>query len=294
MKTRTGTAAVFALTLLAPLTALAQPALDTSWVKSQGNRVGLEVDMFSSSQETTFIVPIEISILGLAFTAVGQIEIMDKVYLDAELPFGYGSFSISTEDDEDSESGFVLGNPTIGAHYADAMKTDSDLEIAYFFGGTLSAPVIFDPGEEASVAVAANLQSRAYFDLHRFTPEYLPIRLRGGAEIRILPYLLYRGDLGLANYIPLDSGDFEMVVEQGNEIEARTEGGFGGGLRLQAAFPLTNNDLVQTAVEPFVAYEPESGLYARAGFLIALDEQLGFGLDQGKLATVRLAVGGKF
>jgi hypothetical protein len=85
-----------------------------------------------------------------------------------------------------------------------------------------------------------------------------------------------------------------MVVEQGNEIEARTEGGFGGGLRLQAAFPLTNNDLVQTAVEPFVAYEPTSGLYARAGFLIALDEQLGFGLDQGKLATVRLAVGGKF
>ena len=292
MKTRTGTAVAFALMLLTPLAALAQEEQDTSWVKSQGNRVGLEVDLLSYGQS---FFGTDITVLGLAFTAVAQIEIVDKIYLDAELPLGFGSLSISNENNDDSESGFVLGNPTVGAHYADALKTDSGLEIAYFFGGALSAPVIFDPEDEAAIAVLANLPSRAYFDLHRFAPETLPIRLRGGAEIRILPYLLYRGDFSPVSYIPLDTGDFELVVEQGNEIEARTEGGFGGGLRLQEAFPLTDNDLIQLAVEPFVAYEPQApGLYARAGFLIALDEGLGFGFDEGKVATLRLAVGGKF
>jgi hypothetical protein len=60
-------------------------------------------------------------------------------------------------------------------------------------------------------------------------------------------------------------------------------------------FTFTDADLIQTAIEPFFSYEPTApGVFVRAGFLVALDERLGFGFDEGKVATFKLAVGGKW
>jgi hypothetical protein len=305
--------AAFSLTLLATPAAFAQGApppppdeADTSWVKSQGNRAGLEFDLLYTSSDLRFgDAAISLSVLGMAFTGVAQIEVVDKIYIDAALPFAYGSYSASVDDGgsggvtinggDDSLSGVTLGNPVVGAHYADTIPLDGGPELAFSAGGTVSIPTIFDPGKERTVAITANLPARAFYDLDRLAPETMAIRLRGAVEIRILPYLLYRGDFAPVSFIPLDSGDFELYVEQGNEIEARSEAGFGGGLRLQEVFPLTENDLIQTAIEPFFSYEPnEAGFYARVGFLMALDKQLGFAFDEGKVKTLRVALGGKW
>jgi hypothetical protein len=57
---------------------------------------------------------------------------------------------------------------------------------------------------------------------------------------------------------------------------------------------------VQTALEPFIVYEPpfagpfELPLRARIGLLIALDDALGFGFDTNKVMTLRTSFGVRF
>lgn len=296
-----------AIVLAAAAPALAQdpgapaPAAELSskdWARTQGNRVGLEIDFWSASLNVFLF---EISYLGLPITPVAQIELIDNVYLDVELPLGIGTLSFQ----DNSAGGFALGNPTVGAHYAAPI----DEMISFYAGGTVSVTTFPDADADEDRAAAAFTTSvtRAYYDFHRYAPQSIPIRARGGVEIRILPYLYYRGELNPVFYIPLGGADAAFFLEQGNEIEARMPMGFGGGLRLQAVFPLAvegdsdpttsdpSSDKIQTALEPFVAYEPaRPGLFARLGLLIALDEQLGFGFDSGKVLTVRAAGGYKF
>ena len=289
----------------APGVVPAEPAADArAWTKSQNNRVGLEVDFWSARTELTFFdTTIGINYLGLPITPVAQIELIDKIYLDVELPLGLGFLSVDSSEpdagggDDDGGGGFLLGNPTLGAHYADSYNE----QIAFFFGGSVSIPTIHgidsndNDDEDRVAALAAVAPTRAAYDLHRFVPEAIPIRARGGAEIRILPWLYYRGDLAPVMYIPTGGQDVEFLIEQSNEIEARTPTGLGGGLRLQEVFTLTEGDDIQTALEPFVSYEPApAGVYARLGLLMALDEELGFAFDQGKVLTARLAGGYKF
>lgn len=314
------------LTIGSAAPALAQDADGRSGnndlAKFQGNRVGLEFDLLSTSVDLELRgSPGSANWLGMGFTAVAQIKLVEDFYLDAELPVAYGSMWYSTPNEQLrkslsvwNRSGFAMGNPTIGAHYAFGLSPD----IAAFVGGSMSIPIVAVPNEDQWAAIAVTAPARAYFDMHRLFPETVSIRPRGGIEVRILPMLRYRGDLGMTVAIPTGDGlpetegiaaigerDTEIVIEQGNELELRTDAGFGGGLRFQAAFLPTHddeidginidNDVVQTAIEPFVGYEaPGVGLYARAGLLVALDERLGFGLDEGKVATVRLSVGGKF
>jgi hypothetical protein len=206
--------------------------------------------------------------------------------------------------DDDSIGTFTIGNPTVGAYYGTVLEQ----QFAIFVGGTLSAPTIFyedasptgdDPDADRQATVGVVGLMHAGYDLHRWAPESLPVRLFGGVEISIMPNLYYRGDLAPTVYVPLDEQDVEVFLEQGNEIEGRADMGLGGGLRIQEAFFLTATDKIQTAAELFGTYEPsEAGLYARLGFLLALDEsgQIGggFGFDEGKLAMVRLALGGKW
>lgn len=268
------------------------------WARTQGNRVGLEVDLWSASVN---VFVFDISYFGLPITPVAQIELIDNLYLDVELPLGIGTLSFNDE----SAGGFALGNPTLGAHYAAPIN---DM-ISFYAGGTVSVTTLPDTGADDDRTAAAFTTSvtRAFYDFHRYAPESIPIRARGGVEIRILPYLYYRGELNPVFYIPLGGSEAAFFLEQGNEIEARMPMGFGGGLRLQEVFPLvvdadadptTNDpgsDKIQTALEPFVAYEPaRPGVFARLGLLIALDDRLGFGFDSGKVLTVRMAGGYKF
>jgi hypothetical protein len=87
-------------------------------------------------------------------------------------------------------------------------------------------------------------------------------------------------------------------MEVHNEIEARAPIGVGGGMHLQGVFisddPSNDNDAAQLAMEPYFVYEPIRGFYARAGLLVALDSELGFGFNRGKVATIRIGLGGKW
>jgi hypothetical protein len=303
----------FSLMLSVSIAAPAQAEGDGNgerWAKSQGNRIGLEFDVLGTQKTgpgTGIInsgLQISTTTLGMGFTLVGQIKALDKIYADAEIPIAYGKVDTTVSGDlppsvnaNTSATGFVFGNPTLGAHYAGALSDNA----AFFAGGTVSIPVIHvgdtQPGESESALTALYMTAvaRVYFDTHRLIPDHLPLRPRAGVELRILPMLYYRGDAGLMLAIPTAGGEVEAIIEQGNEFEGRTAIGLGGGLRVQEAFLLTEDDKAQTALEPFLTYEtPGAGIFVRLGYLVALDPVLGFGLNQGKVATFRVAAGGKF
>jgi len=64
---------------------------------------------------------------------------------------------------------------------------------------------------------------------------------------------------------------------------------------LQAVITPGANDAIQMMAEPFLAITPRTrGLYLHFGTPVALDRELGFGLDRGRLATLRFAIGGQW
>jgi hypothetical protein len=248
----------------------------------------------------------------MVFAAVGQIKVFDWLYVDADIPVAYGSVSRTTEQlsnlavppdlADQTTTKFAIGNPTLGAHYAGMLSKD----FAFFGGLTVSIPILQEPDTNVSqeeyekelLPITQNALGRVFFDTQRLLTGYLPLRARGGVEIRILPFLHYRGDAGLMFAIPTGDGGAQPIIEQSNEIEVRANIGIGGGIRFQEAFTVrlkVPDDKAHTAAEPFIGFEP-AGLpfYGRVGYLVALDEVLGFGLSQGKIATLRVAAGGKF
>lgn len=309
MKRATRLGALVATTwILSASIASAQPgpqpeAGPPGWVRSQTSRAGLEVDFWPSHLSIQFFdTSLDITNLAWSFTPVAQIGVTDHIFLTAELPLylthtsasatGTGGTQVKINgESSDTDTSFTAGNPTPGAYYADMINPD----IGFFAGGSVSIPVHFEPSANSRAALAAGA-ARALYDSHRFVADYLPIRPRGGAEVRLIPHLTYRGDIATPFFVPLGGEDVEFIIEQGNEVEYLTDMGLGGGARLQLVFPLTTNDKIQTATELFGVYEaPEkSGAFVRVGFLLALDKQLGFGFDQGKVASLRLSGGYKF
>jgi hypothetical protein len=282
------------------------PPAETPWARSQGNRAGLEFDLLNVSavgaNEGRLTYESSTS-TGMVMAVVGQIRLMKWLYLDAELPVAIGirrtkavplpPFTTLPNDvsPDETRTGFFLGNPTIGVHHVGDLSAD----FALWGGLSVSVPVMGVDGDGQELALQNNFVARARFDTHRVLAEYLVLRARGGAELRLLPNLLYRGDLGLL--LALSTGDRaqQTYLEQSNEIEVRTGFGLGGGLRVQEAFLFTLTDKFQAAVEPFVSYEATGvGLYGRVGYLVALDPDLGFGLSSGKIATLRVALGARF
>ncbi|WP_437764730.1 hypothetical protein WMF27_33765 [Sorangium sp. So ce281] len=302
-----------ALSLLLSFTppALAEETVtDAQWAKSHGFRLGVEADVLTSTIEANLPDWETVSSDGASgawegnsfvasFAAVAQIKLIGGLHLDAELPFAYGSSQASEPGAGEHDAatiapeleGFFFGNPSIGLHYAGNISP-----MLMLVGGlSVSIPITQDPSDDTKAAAAAALAVRGYFDTQRALLEHVPLRARGGIELRPIEALYVRSDLVAMFAIPTGGGDTEFFIEQSNEAELRSVGGFGVGARLQAAFPLTQTDKMQLAAEPFVGVEPPaSGLYFRAGLLVALDEPLGFGLEQGKLATLRVAVGARF
>ncbi len=283
----------FAITLSAGAAAQ-QDAAGTGdrWARAEDNRVGLEFDLWPSHTETTFMTTtIDIDTVAMGWNLFGQIGVSDEVFIDFEIPWAAIIQTASANGQSQSGEGAAVGAITGGAHYADS-PSDS---ISYWVGGTLSMPtqLLSDPDLESVVAGAAATAARGLMDLHRFAPEHMSLRMGGGIEARV-GIFRYRGGLMMAHHIPFD-GDYVFVLEQPNEFELRADMGFGGGLRFQEVFPLTENDLVQLSLEPFIGYEaPQSGFFGRFGVLMALDETLGFAFDQGKVTAFRFTGGGKW
>lgn len=236
-------------------------------------------------------------VTSIAF--VGQVEVVDHVMLDFGLPFAFGSYDTGPRT---SEGSATLGNPWVGAHYGANVTRG----VALWGGGTITFPTIIRPGLIRGIIAGLAAADRAGFDVDRFAIEDLTIRPRGGIEVRAADIFYYRGFLGLPLYIPTSrrAGDTQFLIEQGNDFELRALMGLGGGIRLQFVAIATDTfvygrnprDRFQAAIEPYFVYEPvdRSGFFVRAGALIALDEPLGPGFDQDKLATFTASLGGKF
>ncbi|WP_437590525.1 hypothetical protein [Sorangium sp. So ce1000] len=289
-----------------------QPITDKTkerWAKSQGGRFGFEIDVLSSSYQQELAAAgagddeataVESSRLGIAITAAVQYKLFAGLHLDAEIPFAYGDVSGPQSTDlfgrRFTSSGdytkFFISNPTFGLHYAGNVLPN----LALFGGMSLTIPLHPHPGTGLEVASVANFPARAYFDAQRMLLAHWAFRARVGTEIHFGKVLFLTHDLASQVFFPTRDGeDTKTVIEQGNEIEFRPFGNFGIGMRLQAAFPLSSSNSAQLAAEPFVGWEPlVKGTFTRVGALIALDDDLGFGLDQGKVATIRVALGSKW
>jgi hypothetical protein len=97
-------------------------------------------------------------------------------------------------------------------------------------------------------------------------------------------------------YAATHPGDATFTLEQAVEFEGRLRNGLGFGARLQGVALPGAADQFQVVFEPFIALSPRNGrgFYLRVGFPLALDEPLGPGFDDNKLAAVRLALGGQW
>lgn len=258
----------------------AAPARAQAWTpRTQGNRLGGDSDVVPGLQTKLFDV-----------SFIGQVRLTRHVYLDFDLPWGFAAPQRGTDD-------FVLGNPTVGAHYATMLGR----HVAFYVGGTVSVPTHLRIADSAGGAAAAlAIASRAYDDFYRFEPEYVDVLARAGVELAFRP-LFMRFDTRPVVMLPVghDFTRVELTVLQGNEFELLSDAGVGGGVRLQAVFfPTARNvpDRAQLAFEPYFAYEPEPrGFFARAGVLFAADPPLGIGFfDRNHVTTIRVTMGGKW
>ena len=274
-------AAVLSLSLTTALSASA-----AEWVpKAMGGRVVGEIDGWPTDGA---------NVVGMGVAA--QIPIHPVVYLDLDFPW-----AIFSPDRGDAT--FAIGNPTVGAHWADAITE----KLAAHAGGSFTvATMISDRTsflsgsyQEAYFTRVFATTTRAYADFHRYFPEYIYLRGRGGIELQIVPVLYYRVELSPMIAIPAGDAvdDAEVLVDIHNEIEARGRSGVGGGLHLQAVFNsarIQGNDEAQLAMEPYFVYDPGRGFYARVGTLISVGGPLGFGLNDDNLAAIRVTLGGRW
>lgn len=258
-----------------------------------GNRVGLEVDAgFVSSSK---------SLTSVGMTAVAQIELFRNLLIDAELPM-----SFAAGDAVADASTFALGNIGLGSHWA----LNFDDQFALKLGGTISIPtMLLNPGADDLGRVVASggaAAARGFADFHRFAYGNVGVRFGGDLEAYLTPNVILRTSLYPAIYAPVretgtgfvasfnDDGA-QFFVDQVNELEYRLDAGLGFGLRFQEVFTLTKTDKIQTAVEPFVGYEPSgAGITARLGAFMPLDNDLGPFWEEGRVFAARAAVGGKW
>ena len=227
---------------------------------------------------------------------VAQIAVIDELMIDVAAPAGYATIDVGPGDDVDHA---VFGNPYAGAHWGDTLPRGFSM----WAGGTVTFPVLFDPGFERGFASTVLAVDRGLIDLDRFLFEYLTVRPRVGLEAHFADYFFVSADLGFPLFIDV-SGDrrdsVEFAYEQGAEFEARAPVGVGGGVRLQIVIITDDygfyNDEFQAVIEPFFVYEPfeRLGFFARVGFPLALDRPLGFGFDRNGLAAVQVTLGGKW
>lgn len=271
------------LALGAGLAALAAPALAAAArpgfePEAQESRIGIDLDWLNTEGPLGYQTNIVTWDLTL------QIRVAEKVFIDADIPWAY-------VDAFAAQNRAYFGNPWIGVHYARSVSEN----MSFYAGGAIGLPVNASQGV-GNLALLAATTVRAYDGRARFVPHALPLLGRFGMELSWAP-LFMRFELAPALFGALRGGSrTELEVDHAFEIGGRFRSGFVVGGRLQGNLILTDApDHLQLAMEPFLGYEANGpGLYLRGGYLVALDDELGFGFDYGKIRTFRFSIGGKF
>jgi hypothetical protein len=247
---------------------------------------GIEAYWFSSKDNASTVPMIPYARFALS----------GNVLLDLHVPF---SLSSNTGGEK---SGGTIGNPSLGVTYVTTSGPTT-----WHIGGRVGIPLAGSGhSERAQVASALAAASMAYYDLHFWFPETLPIGLRLGFEHAPKRGLFLRGSLDPTLYVPA-GGDSTaqretlLLYQARVELEARSDAGWGGGLGVQLVHAVAGpsegtfaeKDDAQGALEPFVSYDSAS-TFVRLGFLVAADAPLGPGLDRDKVASLRLNLGSHF
>jgi len=264
---------------LAPgLARAARPAFEP---QAQESRIGIDIDWLNTEAGGGYNRNIVTWDLTL------QIRVTDKVFIDADVPWAYIDFAPPLVADRG-----YFGNPWVGVYYA----ASASEHLSYYLGGALGLPVNAGQDTLGSTALSVASTVRAYEGRARFAPRALPMIGRGGIEASWAPLFL-RLDVAPTLIVPFRGGpNTQLAIDHALEIGGRFRSGFVVGGRLQGNLILTDTpDHLQFAMEPFLGYEANGpGLFVRGGYLIALDDDLGFGFDSGKIRTFRFSIGGKF
>jgi hypothetical protein len=244
------------------------------------NRAALEFDIWPH-RVSADVDSREPTRFAMSWALGTQLRIARKAYLDFDMPFAFTRQVTRTG----SGDGATIGSVVLGFHYSGTPTSQASWHI----GGLVAIPTMLADPEGASDEVAEHaLDARARIDGHRFRVQNGATRFRVGFEAAPHPRLFLRMSFAHVVGIPIPS----QVVEHVTELEARAPFGLGSGLRVQEVFSLFEQDPVQAALEPFVAFvAAKEGLVARLGMLVALDEELGPPSERGSVVTLRSTLG---
>ncbi|WP_438022911.1 hypothetical protein [Sorangium sp. So ce233] len=292
---RTAAAAVAALALTLSVSPRARSESGWAdkgvWARSMTNRISGEVDVLSRKGYLEGYGQIPRALVSVVSFG-GQVALAEGTYVSAGLPLVLGQAPMLRygQVTRDTKPVFLVGNLTAGGHLARKLLP----ELVVYAGASMSLPLIWWPdARELEVADVA-LLTRAFFDTHRTFLNHLPLRALGGAEMQFKEIVEFRTDLTASLALSLGSDSTELVVEQSNELQVGYQG-LGVGLRVQEAFLLTEPDMAQIALEPFVNWDMSIfELFTRAGLLIPIDEPMGYGLGEHGMTTLRINAGTKF
>jgi hypothetical protein len=224
MNTRVGLAVALALGAGLLLHA-GEARADRAWQPmAQGYRIGLETDLWPTSNFTLATMDL-----------FAQLAVHPNVMIDIDLPWAFGGGG--------GRSNAAFGNPTLGVHVAGKMTP----ALAGHAGFTISIPTrlsITLASLETAVFATLASSSRAFYDYYRLSPELVYMRFPLGLEVHAGDYFYYRGDLNPIITIPVGEDNrgasAQLLLEHADEFEGRAPIGFGGGVRLQFVFGLTD------------------------------------------------------
>lgn len=215
----------------------------------------------------------------------------DSASVDVRLPMSF-VFGAGAAD----RSAAAIGNPTVTVLYA-----PSSGGFTWFLGARLAAPLASaSSSAEFESALLYATYATSFYDLHLWIPNRVPLGFRVGLEYQSRGNFFFRASFDPTVYLPFgraSGADVTFIHQMRTEIEGRSDAGFGAGFGLQYAHIATEtngfsrSDNVQAAMEPYFVFESKKAFFMRAGWLVALDTPLGFGFDQGKVASFRLSIG---
>jgi hypothetical protein len=186
--------------------------------------------------------------------------------------------TITRDDDISDRTLAVLGNIQVGAH----VVTRYGRRTWFSLGGTIGLPTLGSRAQTQDNYEAPSA-ANAYWNLHDFFPDIVPVGAHGSFEWHA-GLIILRGEGSIVIYAPFGRRNEETEVTVPHAFEIQIGHIIGGGLRLQGVWMpsftdldvshSTEGDLYQLAIEPFLAIERKLG-FMRMGLMMPIDERLG-------------------
>lgn len=240
--------------------------------------IGLDTHIWSAERSGT----------GMPMVPFFTAALSSYAALDVRLPmaFGFPSGGGSTVA--------AMGNPTLTLSYAPTSEG-----LTWFIGGRLAMPIASaGDSPEWGAALTYAYFASAFYDTHLWMPNNVPLGFHTGLEYQAHGNFFLRASWDPTLFFPFgrrSRANTTFLHQVRVELEGRADSGFGGGMALQfvhvGASGFVSNDAFQAAFEPFLGYESHKNFFMRAGWLVAIDEPLGFGFDRGRVASFRLTIG---